>query len=282
MSAHQEEFPVVTMCRLLDVSTSGFYAWRKRPESKRAREDARLRKRIVEIHSWSDETYGSPRIHAQLRAEGVRVGRKRVARLMREAGIRGVTRRPSTTTTRRDEDARPAPDLVDRDFSAQAPDELWFADVTYVPTVAGFLYLAVVLDAFSRRIVGWGMATHLRTELVLEALNMALWRRQPDEVVHHSDQGCQFTSLAFGRRCRQAGVIPSMGSVGDAYDNAVVESFFATLEMELIDRRRWQNPKEARAALFHYIEAWYNPHRLHSSLDYLSPIVYERRYRQAA
>jgi len=153
---------------------------------------------------------------------------------------------------------------------------------TYVPTLAGFLYLAVVLDAFSRRIVGWGMATHLRTELVLEALNMALWRRRPDEVVHHSDQGCQFTSLAFGNRCQEAGVIPSMGSVGDAYDNAVVESFFATLEMELIDRRRLQNPKEARAALFHYIEAWYNPHRLHSSLDYLSPIVYERRYRQAA
>src|SRR5438094_3857481 len=196
---------------------------------------------------------------------------------MRAAGIVGVSRRRGTVvTTRRDKDGRPAPDLVDRDFSASAPNRLWVADITFIPTAAGFLYLAVVLDAFSRRIVGWAMANHLRTELVLDALGMAIGQRQPTDVIHHSDQGSQYTSLAFGGRCREAGVRPSMGSVGDAYDNAMCESFFATLECELLDRERFRTQADARRAIFDFIEGWYNPRRRHSALDYLSPMIYER------
>src|SRR2546421_5593668 len=195
---------------------------------------------------------------------------------MRAAGIVGVSRRRGTVvTTRRDKDARPAPDLVDRDFTAAAPDRLWVADITSRPGPA-FLYLAVVLDAWSRRVVGWAMTTHLRTELVLEALNMALVQRRPMEVIHHSDQGCQYTAIAFGQRCGEMGVRPSMGSVGDAYDNAMCESFFATLECELLDRHRFQSQAEARMAVFEFIEGWYNPHRRHSALDYQSPLNYER------
>src|SRR3989440_5584052 len=198
---------------------------------------------------------------------------------MRAAGIVGVSRRRGTVvTTRRDKDARPAPDLVDRDFTAAAPDRLWVADITSRPGPA-FLYLAVVLDAWSRRVVGWAMTTHLRTELVLEALNMALVQRRPMEVIHHSDQGCQYTAIAFGQRCGEMGVRPSMGSVGDAYDNAMCESFFATLECELLDRHRFQSQAEARMAVFEFIEGWYNQHRRHSALDYLSPLNYERRGR---
>jgi len=180
----------------------------------------------------------------------------------------------------RDRDARPAPDLVERNFTAAAPNRLWVADITYIPTWAGFLYLAVVLDVFSRRIVGWAMETYLRTELVLKALDMALGQRRPGEVIHHSDQGSQYTSLAFGQRCREAEVRPSMGSVGDCFDNAMCESFFATLECELLDRRRFKTQIEARMAVFDFIEGWYNPHRRHSALDYLSPINYERSHLQ--
>jgi len=269
------------MCRLLGVSASGYYAWRLRPPSARAQADAALTESIRAIHERSRETYGMPRIHAELAAEGLPVGRKRVARLMRAAGLEGISRRRRGRTTRRDQDARPAPDLVERNFSAGGPDELWVADITYVPTWAGFLYLAVVLDAFSRRVVGWSMANHLRTDLVLEALNMALWQRRPEAVIHHSDQGCQYTSIAFGLRCREAGVRPSMGSVGDAYDNALCESFFATLECELLDRRRFPTQAEAKMAIFDFIEGFYNPHRRHSALGHESPVNYERR-RQAA
>ena len=219
---------------------------------------------------------------SELAEDGIRVARKRVARLMREMGLVGVCRRRKTATTRRADNARPAPDLVERQFQADAPDQLWVADITYVPTWAGFLYLAVVVDAFSRRIVGWSMANHLRTELVLEALNMALWQRRPATVVHHSDQGCQYTSYAFGKRCREMGVRPSMGSVGDCYDNAMAESFFATLECELLDRHTFRTHAEARLAIFEFIEGWYNPHRRHSGLDYRSPINFERRFQQAA
>jgi putative transposase len=282
VKAHQAQYPIATMCRVLEVSTSGYYAWRKRGPSRRAQEDAKLLARIKAIHKKSGATYGVPRIHAELvMAEGFRVGRKRVARLMRQAGIEGVHRRRRRSTTRRDESARPAPDLVDRDFNVEAPDRLWVADITYVPTMAGFLFLAVVLDAFSRRVVGWAMATHLRAELVIEALNMAVWQRDPKSVIHHSDQGTQYTSLAFGKRCRELGILPSMGSVGDAYDNAMAESFFATLECELIDRYRFERPSDARFAVFHYIEAWYNPHRRHSSLGYLSPAAFEASFEEA-
>jgi len=229
------------------------------------------------IHATSRETYGSPRIHAELREAGEHHGRKRIARLMRAGGLIGASHRRGVVTTRRDREARPAPDLVERNFAAAAPNRLWVADITYVPTAAGFLYLAVVLDAWSRRIVGWAMANHLRTELVVDALEMAVGQRRPTDVIHHSDQGSQYTSLAFGSRCREAGVRPSMGSVGDAYDNAMCESFFATLEAELLSRYRFQNQAEAEMACFGYIEGWYNPHRRHSGLGYLSPVAFERR-----
>ena len=278
MKRNQALYPIATMCRVLGVSPSGYYAWRFRPLSKRVMADEELTRKIRAIHARSRGTYGAPRIHADLSAEGLHVGRNRIARLMREAGIEGVSRRKRVTTTRRDREGRPAPDLVERDFQAQAPDRLWVADITYVPSWAGFLYLAIVLDAFSRRVVGWSMAVHLRTELVLEALNMALWQRRPAEVIHHSDQGCQYTSIAFGKRCREAGVRPSMGSVGDCYDNALCESFFATLECELIERNVLRTHAEARMAIFEFIEGWYNPHRRHSSLEYESPVGYERRY----
>lgn len=271
-------FRITTMCRVLGVSPSGYYAWRKREPSKRARADAVLVERIEEIHKVSGGTYGVPRVHHELSTEETRVGRKRVARLMRRGGLVGVTRRKKCWTTKRDGNARPAPDLVDRNFTAEGPNRLWVADVTYVPTWSGFLYLAVVLDVWSRKIVGWAMTNHLRSELVLEALNMALERRRPDRVIHHSDQGSQYTSIAFGRRCDQAGVRPSMGSVGDCFDNAMCESFFATLECELIDRRCFHTRGEARMALFDYIEGWYNPHRRHSGLGYDSPMDYERRH----
>jgi putative transposase len=274
--AHRATHPIVAQCRVLGVSASGYYAWLTRPASIRATADAALTDQIHAIHARSRGTYGVPRVHAELAATGVRLGRKRVARLMRGAHLEGVSRRRRSRTTVRDRDARPAPDLVTRDFSAPGPDRLWVADITYIPTWAGFLYLAVVLDAWSRRIVGWAMATHLRTELVLEALNMALTQRRPADVIHHSDQGCQYTSIAFGLRCRDAGVRPSMGSVGDAYDNALCESFFATLECELLDRQSFRSQVEARLAVFEYLEGWYNPHRRHSALDYQSPINYER------
>jgi|HubBroStandDraft_5_1064220.scaffolds.fasta_scaffold89141_2 putative transposase len=270
---------VATMCRVLGVSTSGYYAWRTRPRSERARADAELSLRIGVIHQGSRATYGAPRIHAELADQGIHVGCKRIARLMAVAGIYGVSRRKWITTTTRDHDARPAPDLVERDFSAPTPNAVWVADITYIPTWAGFLYLAVVLDVFSRRVVGWAMETHLRTELVLAALNMAIGQRRPAEVIHHSDQGTQYTSIAFGTRCRQAGVRPSMGSVGDCFDNAMAESFFATLECELLERRSFKTQIEARMAVFDFIEGWYNPHRRHSALNYLSPCEFERVYR---
>ncbi len=249
---NQGRYPVATMCRLLGVSSSGYHAWKNRPPSARETANRALPDRIRAIHTRS--------------------------RLMRTAGLQGVSRRKGTRTTVRGTEGQAIPDLVNRAFLAAAPNRLWVADITYIPTWAGFLYLAVVLDAFSRRIVGWAMETHLRTELVLDALNMALWQRRPTTVIHHSDQGCQYTSIAFGKRCKEAGVRPSTGSVGDCFDNAMCESFFATLECELLDRRRFRTHAEARMAVFEFIEAWYNPHRRHSGLDYCSPVKYEKRY----
>ena len=271
---------VVRMCRLLGVSPSGYYAWRKRPPSARARADAALATTIRAIHTGSRGTYGAPRVHAELAdAHGVRCGRKRVARLMRADGLAGVCRRRTTRTTRRDEAATVSDDLVKRAFTATRPDRLWVADITYLPTRQGFLYLAIVLDACTRRVVGWSMADHLRAELVVDALDMALWNRRPATgLVHHSDHGSQYTSLAFGRRCRAAGIAVSMGSVGDCYDNALCESFFATLECELLDRVTLRTPREGRAAVFDFIEGWYNPRRRHSALDYESPLVFERQH----
>jgi putative transposase len=216
-----------------------------------------------------------------VRDSGIQTSGKRLARLMRERHIHGVSRRKGFKTTVRSVDARAAPDLVDRNFSADAPDKLWVADITYVPTWSGFLFLAIVLDVFSRRVVGWAMATHLRTSLVLDALDMAIYQRKPKEVIHHSDQGCQYTSIAFGRRCQEAGVRPSMGSVGDCYDNAMCESFNATLECELLDRHRFKTQREAALAVFDFIEGWYNPHRRHTSIGNISPVKYERRSQAA-
>ena len=276
MSANQACFPVATMARVLGVSKAGYYAWVRRPSSAHAVADEALLKRVRTVHASSRQTYGAPRVHADLQAQGERHGRKRIARLMRLAGLVGASHRHGgPTTTRRDKDTRPAPDLVDRDFSASEPYQLWVADITYVPTLAGFLYLAIVLDAWSRKIIGWSMANHLRTDLVLDAMEMAVGQRRPKDVIHHSDQGSQYTSVAFGKRCGQAGVRPSMGSVGDAYDNAMAESFFSTLEAELLSRRRFASQAEARMACFSYIEGWYNPVRLHSALGYRSPMNYE-------
>lgn len=282
MRAHQAEFHVVTMARVLGVSSSGFYAWLRRRRSARSLSDDDLSRQVREIHWRSRGTYGAPRIHAELVESGVCVGRKRIARLMREAGLAGVSRRKGPRTTRRDPQALPAPDLVNRRFTADAPDRLWLADITYVPTGQGFLYLAIVLDAFSRRIVGWSMASNLRTDLVLGALEMALSQRRPRGVVHHSDRGSQYTSLAFSRRCREAGVLPSMGKAGDCFDNAMAESFFASLECELIDRTTFRDRGHARRELFNYIEGWYNPHRRHSGIGHRSPVNFEKTYREAA
>jgi putative transposase len=279
MTANQAMFSISTMSRTLGVSRSGFYAWGERAASARSRADAALTERIKSIHKASSETYGAPRIHAELVDEGIRVGRKRVERLMKAAGIAGVSRRKNPRTTFRDERVRPACDLVDRNFHVDRPNRLWVADITYIPTWAGFLYLAVVLDAFSRRIVGWAMDHDLKAQLVLDALNMALTQRRPLDVIHHSDQGSQYTAIGFGLRCKEAGVRPSMGSVGDAYDNAMCESFFATLECELLDRRKFPTKAEARMAVFQFIEGWYNPGRRHSALGYQSPINYERSTR---
>jgi len=267
------------LCRLLGVSRSGYYAWRVRPPAVRTEADARLGATIRQVHVASRGTYGTPRIHAELHARGVRCGRKRVARLLHDAGLVGCHRRKGTITTRRSAEAIPALDRVQRNFTAVAPNRLWVADITYVPTWMGFLYLAVILDVFSRRIVGWAMADHLRAELVVDALDMAIARRRPKVgMIHHSDHGSQYTSLTFGQRLHDVGILASRGSRGDCYDNALMESFFATLECELLDGRMFPTHRMARTALFDYLEGFYNTERRHSALGYCSPIEYERRW----
>jgi putative transposase len=284
IDAEKATYPIALLCRVLGVSRAGYYGWRRRPPSARAAADAAVTETICAIHRCSRGTYGAPRVRAELAdAHGVRCSRRRVARLMRGAGLAGCHRRRAVRTTRRDAAAAPAPDLVGRCFAAAAPDRLWTADITYLPTLAGFLYLAVVLDVFSRRVVGWAMAADLGARLVVDALEMALWTRRPAAgLVHHSDRGSQYSSMAFGRRCRAAGVVPSMGAVGDGDDNALTESFFATLECELIDRSRWRTHAEARTAVFGFVEAFYNRTRRHSALGYLSPAQFEARRAAAA
>jgi putative transposase len=279
--------PVRVLCRSLGVSPSGYYAWLERPASSRSVADTTLTATIQAIHATSRGTYGAPRVHAELTdPDGlyqVRCGRKRVARLMRLARIIGCHRRRARHTTIADPTAAPAEDLVKRAFAPaaiEAPDRLYVADITYVRTWEGWLYLAVVLDCFSRRVVGWAMADHLRTELVLEALGMAVWQRRPAQgVVHHSDHGCQYTSLAFGRELRESGLVPSMGSVADCFDNAVAESFFATLKCELLYRHHWPTRAAARAAIFDFLQPCYNRRRRHSTLGYHSPNGYEEIHR---
>ena len=267
------------MCETLQVSSSGYYDWVDRPTCAREQANATLAGQIQAVFSASDETYGMPRVRAQLSHEGITASRKRVARLMRQNHWHGVSRRRSyCVTTQRDKRQRPAPDLVKRQFVATDINQLWVADMTYIPTWTGFLYLAAVTDVFSRKVVGWAFGVRMTADLVTQALEMAWMARKPQSVIHHSDQGSQYTSIEFGNRCKQLGVRPSMGSVGDAYDNAMAESFFATLECELIDRRVWKTQTEARLAVFSWIEGRYNPQRLHSSLGYLSPINFERKH----
>lgn len=267
------------MCRVLGVSTSGYYAWCRRGPSTREQENAKLTETIRRIHRESWGTYGAPRVHAELTlGHGIRCGKNRVARLMRKAGLEGAHRRRRRGMTRRQPSATPQPDLVNRDFAANKPNRLWVADMTQHKTDEGWLYLAVVVDVFSRRVVGWSMGERPVADLAVNAVNMAIWNRRPVRgVIHHSDHGAQYTSLAFGRTLRQAGIVGSMGSVGDALDNAMAESFFATLQTELLDRRPWPTRAALMTAIFEYIEGFYNRRRRHSSLGQLSPDEYERR-----
>jgi len=279
IAAERAVHSIKTMCRVLDVSRSGFHAWARREPSARALEDERLTGRIREIHRANRRVYGSPRIHAELAlGDGVRVGRKRVERLMRQAGISGMVRRRRGRTTISVPGVRVCEDLVDRRFLASSPDRLWVADITYLRTWEGWLYLVAVQDVFSRRIVGWSMADHMRAELVTDALQMALAQRRPAPgLIWHSDQGGQFVSLAFGQQARAAGIAQSMGSRGDCYDNAVAESFFATLKKELIHGRSWPTKAELRTEVFEYIEIFFNRQRRHSTLGFLSPAQFENQ-----
>lgn len=275
IEAESAYLPVALLCRMLGVSRSGYYAWRSRPPSERSRENEALTERIREIHTRSRGTYGSPRVHAELRALGTRCSRKRVQRLMRQAGLQGCMRGRRRGTTRRGRRA-PAGDLVKRNFAATEVDKVWAADITYVATQEGFLYLAFILDVHSRRIVGWAMESHLRTELVVDALQMAVWRRKPAPgLVHHSDQGVQYTALSFSERLKEVGITPSMGRTGSALDNAMAESFVSTLKAELVSRLEFPSRRAARTAIFEYLETFYNTRRLHSSLGYVSPADFE-------
>lgn len=276
IEAERAYLPVALLCRMLGVSRSGYYDWKDRSPSRRRQENIALTEEIVEIHQRSRRTYGSPRVHAELRTLGRRCSRKRVARLMREAGLRGCMRGRRKETTRRSKKAAPAEDLLKRDFAATRADRVWVADITYVPTREGFLYLAFILDVHSRRVVGWAMEPHLRTELVVDALQMAYWRRKPAPgLVHHSDQGVQYTSLSFGKRLKEVGITPSMGRTGTALDNALAESFVSTLKAELVSGMKFPSRQAARTAIFEYLEVFYNTRRLHSSLGYRSPADFE-------
>ncbi len=278
IAAEKTGYPVALMCRALEVNRTSFHDWERRAPCNRALTDAWLTEKIKQIHEAKRKVYGAPRIHAELAmAHGVRVGRKRVERLMRAAGISGLVPKKRGRTTIRVPGVRVADDLVERQFRPSAPNVLWLADITYLRSWEGWLYLAAVQDAYSRAIVGWSMAEHMRSELVSDALQMALARRRPDPgLVHHSDQGSQYVSLGFGQAARDAGIAISMGSRGDAYDNAVAESFFATLKKELIHRRSWPTRRELGSAVFEYIEAFYNRDRRHSTLGMRSPAEYER------
>lgn len=277
IDAEKTSYSVSMLCKVLEVSRSGYYDWRGRPPSGRECENIALTEQIREIHHRSRETYGYPRVHAELRALGVRCSRKRVARLMQKDGLQGCIRgRRTKRTTRQDPLAIPAPDLVERNFCAPAPNRVWTADITYLLTEEGFLYLAFILDVYSRKVVGWSMANHLRSELVAAALEMAIRRRNPSVgLIHHSDRGAQYTALSFGRKLEKAGIVPSMSRVGSALDNAISESFVSTLKSE-IGVSRYPTRQAARASTFEFIELFYNRVRRHSSLGYLSPAEYEQ------
>lgn len=281
--AEKARYPVRVLCRVLEVSRSGFYAWCRRAPARRVQAEQRLTQAIQAAHRRSRGTYGSPRLHAELKAQGLHVSRKRVARLMRDCGLRGVRPHRRRRTTLVDQALPVADNLVARDFDVTAPNQVWAADITYVRTWEGWLYLAVVLDLFSRRVVGWAMADHLRTDLPLQALAMALGQRLPEtSLVHHSDRGCQYASERYRQLLDQRGIRCSMSRRGDCWDNAVVESFFATLKSELLDRRPWPTHREARLAIHQYIGVFYNRHRRHSYLHYSTPACYEQEHELTA
>jgi putative transposase len=274
--AEQASYPIALLCRTLGVARSGYYAWLRRPVSARQQANLQLTEQIRVVHADSRQTYGSPRVHAALRQQGTGCSRKRVARLMRQAGLVGCRLRRRTRTTRAEPAHQPAPNLVARQFSVEQLDQLWVGDITYVPTWEGWLYLAVLLDACSRRVIGWAMAEHLGGDLTRDALAMALARRQPvTALVHHSDRGSQYTATAYQAVLDQHGVTASMSRAGDCYDNALAESFMATLKTELIDRQPWPTRRAARHAIFDWIEGFYNRRRLHSALGYHSPASFE-------
>lgn len=282
IQAHRADFSIALMCRVLGVGRAGFYASRRRAPSARAQRDEQLRARIRVVHGRSRATYGSPRVHAELAAQGERCGRKRVARLMRAEGLRVKVRRrgrPQTTDSRHPHPV--AENVLARRFSVKeitAPNRVWAGDITYVPTREGWLYLAVILDLASRRVVGWSMGRTLEASLAMAALQMAIAARKPsDGLTHHSDRGVQYAAFAYQELLARHQLVPSMSRRANCYDNAVVESFFATLEWELIERSNWATRDEARRAIFEYIECWYNQKRRHSSLGYLSPAEYERQ-----
>lgn len=281
-ASNDNDWTIAEMCRTLEVSRSGFYDWQSRPRSDREITDAMLAREIEAIWECSDRTYGAPRVHRWLRKQRFRVGRKRVARIMRVNGWEGESGRRRIRTTIVDRGASAAGDLVGRDFNPTEPDRTWVGDITYLRTGEGWLFLATVIDLFSRRVIGWSVANHMRTELVADALNMAVATRggTVDQVVFHTDRGAQYTSAAFGELCSQLSVTQSMGATGVCWDNAAAESFFGTLKRELANRRRWNTRADARRDLIRWIEGWYNGRRLHSTLDYNSPIEIEDLYYQ--
>ena len=271
-------FPVALMCEVLAVSRSGFYAWARRPKAKRDIDDERLSLHVVAAHNASRGTYGSPRVHAELRAQGHQIGRKRVERLMRENHLRARTKRRFRATTDSKHALPVAPNLLGRDFKTHAPDVVWVTDITYLWTGEGWLYLAAILDLYSRRVIGWAMSAQLTRQLALDALDMALVHRRPSAgLVHHSDRGCQYASHDYQRELGKRGLICSMSRKGDCWDNAVAESFFATLKVELVYRTEFATRNAARTAVFDYIETFYNRRRRHSSLGYVSPTDFENQ-----
>lgn len=274
---HRSEYGVEKMCRVLEVARSGYYAWCKRPVSGRRQADGRLLEGIRRIHGQSRQAYGSPRITEQLRREGIRCGKKRVARLMKTDGLRAAAKRKFKATTNSRHGHPIAPNLLNRNFTAEGPNQVWVADITYIPTHEGWLYLATIMDLYSRQIVGWAMDRMLTEELVTRALLQAIGRRNPPAgLLHHSDQGVQYASHGYQQLLKDHGFIPSMSRKGDCYDNACMESFFHTLKVELTHRLRYWTRNQARQSIFEYIEVFYNRIRLHSALGYLSPCEYER------
>ena len=274
--AERANYPITILCRVLVVARSAYYAWACRGVSARARADEEMAAHVAAAYARRRRTYGAPRVHAALRAQGVHCARKRVARPMRAAGLVGCHRRRRAGTTTADPAQTPAPNLVARDFTASVPNRLWIGDITYLPTGEGWLYLAVLLDAHSRRVIGWAMADHLRTELALDALTMALRTRRPGAgLVHHTDRGCQYTAAPYQSRLAACGIATSMSRAGECLDNAMAESFFSTLKAEFIDTRPWPTRAAARLAIFEWLEVWYNRQRAHSALGYRAPVAHE-------